>query len=187
MAPNASASICDMIEREVPEDEPVDNDPIEDELLENEPETFILTRARFDGSIIEGEEVDIYENAGNVTPELELMLQLVPPMHIFVACINCLYPIAYSDAISDVINCVKHESIPAAYVVRMYELLHLNLIVESVSDIFWKTHLKCVNCNISLSIRSLNQYNVQVDEYFDDHYCIMFDASCVDFLCKRDI
>lgn len=173
MPPNASASIHDMIERE-------------EELSEDEPETFIIKRARLDGSIIE-EEVNIYENAGNVTPELELSLQLIPPMRIFVACINCLFPISYSDVISDVVNCVKHESIPAAYVVRMYELIHLNVNVESVSDIFWQTHLKCVNCNISLSIRSLNQYNVQVDEYSNDNYCIIFDATCVDFLCKLDI
>lgn len=178
MSPNASGSIRDLFEQEVPRIHLIEED---------EPESFIITRARLDGSINIEDVVDIYENTGNVTPELESTLQFIPPMQFFLACINCTFPIAYSDVVSDVINNVKHPSIPAAYVVQMYELIHLNVNITSVSNIFWQTHLKCVNCGISLTIRALNQYNVQVDEYTNEHFCIMFDSSCVDFLCKHAI
>lgn len=173
MPPNSSASIRHaMIGRE----RPVDH-----------PESFVIMRARMDGSIIDEE--NVYADSVSLTLELDFALRLMPPMTIFLGCNNCLFPISFTDDISDVIYCVKQPTIPAAFVVQVFEnsMIHSNVDVENVSDIFWRTHLKCGNCGILLSIRSLNQNNAQVDEYSNENNCIIFDANCVDFLCKQTI
>lgn len=113
-------------------------------------------------------------------------IESIPPLEYYIGCVNCEHPITFADEIVDVINSVKHPHIPIAYVLPAFQnslvLTYTN--IEQFMPIHWQTHLRCVNCSISLSITSLNIFNTIIDEYCNDDRCVILDAASVAFYQK---
>lgn len=148
---------------------------------------YIVVRVQHDGQIFDGQDaIDVFDV--NFTMELSIALELLPSMQDFIGCVNCMFPVAFKDEICNVIYTPHHPYIPAAYVVTIFNTVILsNTVLINFSDIHWQSHVKCCNCRISLTVTSLNIYNVQVDEYTNEQPCIILDASCVSFFCKQRI
>lgn len=149
---------------------------------------YIVIRVALNGQIIDSNDV-VDEQDVNFTFQLSFQLQIVPLLVDFIACINCLYPIAYKDEIVDVIYTHRYPRLPIAYVLRAYDnsLIISNTSIGDFSEIYWMTQVKCRNCRILLSISSLNMYNSNVDEYINENPCIILDAGSVGFFCKQRI
>lgn len=156
-----------------------------EDFIEREETSWLYIRRELTDGTIDRENV-LNENDPNYTPYLEDQLYSLEDDTIFLGCVNYLCPITNENQLYDVINGAKYSSI-AGYVVQVYDypFSNLNADIQTYADLFWRTHLKCVNCGISLTIRDLTLNNIQVDEYFNNYECVIFDAGCVDFFCKE--
>lgn len=143
-------------------------------------ESFSMRRIAFDGWIIEQNTGDLDDvNFNSLVSNAWIAM---PTMVDYFACVNCLYPIGRKQYICNVITAPRHAYIHTAYCVP---LDHVNATIVSFSNIHWENHAKCRNCRISLTVRALNMFNVQADEYANDRRCIILDASCIVFLRKE--
>lgn len=159
--------------------------------IENEPEQpeeidmfnpFIIAEIDIRGNRISDRDMfDVYDL--NYTAELAMQIIDMPPLHNYVGCINCRYPIACMNEIDEVIWSTQHQHIAIAYAVPIFpnSILIRTTLISPTSDIHWQTTVRCRNCNIYLSIPALTIYNTMIDEYSNDNQTIILDASSVAF------
>lgn len=134
----------------------------------------------------EEQESDSDESNGynpNFNDEVVEAIQCMPASTEYIACINCMHPIAFSSDVIDVIMAVRHNDIPIAYVLPLYDrsLIRSFANIVKQSPIFWQTTVRCRNCSIMLTHSALTIYNILIDDYCHDDDCIILDAASVIF------
>lgn len=163
-------------------DEPVE---IEEDHVLIDP--FIIQLIDINGeSLSDRDMMDVHDP--NFTEELVMVIFDMPAMIDFVGCVNCRYPISKNCDIETVIYSNRYRNIPIAFVIPLYEnsiVLH-NTLIGPISEIYWRTAVRCNNCGILLSIPALTIYNTMIDEYFNDldQQTIILDSSSVCFSRK---
>lgn len=141
---------------------------------------FTLIELDFRGNVLDWDEA---RGGVDFTVDLADMISLIPTTSEYIGCVNCCFPVAMKEGISEIICTPKHSYIHSAYVLPFENLFQHN-IIENVSSIFWRTQVRCVNCNIQLSHINITVYNCLIDEFSCDYACIILNSASVSFFRK---
>lgn len=124
------------------------------------------------------------QDSVNYTSNVQRAVESMPAGVDYYRCINCWHPVAFADEVTTTIYANRHPGIQVAHVIRMfpYSLPLFFTVFENLSRIYWKTHVRCLNCRIFLSIPALNTFNVGIDEYSSDGPCVILDAGSFELI-----
>lgn len=155
---------------------------------EFDAEGYYLLEVRLDGSLVSGDNIILGEDDDDGPSELLIRsIYNISMNSSFIACINCIQPIAMLSSIDSVVMSTIISNIIIAYGIHIYD--HYSILGNALIDFLptpWACRIHCRNCGIMLSVPALTVYNNNILSIVDHDYVVL-DASAVILIRKVEM